>query len=338
MMDSQVAISYINKLGGTHSQKLSNLALELWSWCIQRSITVHAEHVPGQLNVTADYESRHFNDSSDWKLDPSLFQILNQTFGLFTVDLFASYTNAQMEVFFSWKPDAKSAGIDALAQQWNCHLPYLFPPFALIGRCLQKIRKEKVQKAILIAPIWPAQTWYPLLLDTLMDHPRKLPVHCQLILNHWREPHPLLLQGHLTLAAWPISGDHCRTKAFLEKQSISSVHPGRASTSKSYNSCWNRWASWCESWKIDPVSSTIADIVLFLADLYKEGKQYSTINSHRSSISGSHCHIEGVPVGKHPIVIRFMQGIFNSRPPMPRYSFVWDIEVVLSHIRNIPSS
>ena len=33
-----------------------------------------------------------------------------------------------------------------------------------------------------------------------------------------------------------------------------------------------------------------------------------------------------------------MQGIFNSRPPMPRYSFVWDIEVVLGHIRSMPSS
>ena len=226
MMDSQVAISYINKMGGTHPQKLSNLALQLWSWCIQKSLTVHAEHVPGRLNVTADYESRHFNDSSDWRLDPDLFLVLNQMFGPFTVDLFASYTNAQMEMFFSWKPDPKSAGIDALAQPWDCHLPYLFPPFALIGRCLQKIRKEKVQKAILVAPIWPAQTWYPLLLDMLREHPRKLPTHNQLILNHWKEPHPLLLQGHLTLAAWPISGDHCQTKAFLEKQPISSVRHG----------------------------------------------------------------------------------------------------------------
>ena len=176
--------------------------------------------------MTADYESMHFSDSSDCKLDPSLFQVLNQTFGPFTVDLFASYTNTQMEMFFCWKPDPKAAGIDALAQQWNCHLPYLFPPFALIGHCLQKIRKETVQKAVLVTPIWPAQMWYPLLLNMLMDHPRKLPVHHQLLLNHWNEPHSLLLQGHLTLAAWPISGDCYQMKAFLERQPISSVHLG----------------------------------------------------------------------------------------------------------------
>ena len=60
---------------------------------------VHAEHIPGRLNVTADYESRHFNDSSNWKLDPDLFLALNQMFGPFKVDLFALYTNAQMEMF-----------------------------------------------------------------------------------------------------------------------------------------------------------------------------------------------------------------------------------------------
>ena len=112
----------------------------------------------------------------------------------------------------------------------------------------------------------------------------------------------------------------------------------RTSTSKSYNSCWNRWTSWCESRKINPVSTDVADLILFLTELYKEGKQYSTINSYRSSISVSHQHVEGAPIGKHPTVIRFMQGIFNSRPPMPRYSFVWDIEVVLGHIKSMPSS
>ena len=42
----------------------------------------------------------------------------------------------------------------------------------------------------------------------------------------------------------------------------------RTSTSKSYNSCWNRWVSWCESQKIDLVSAFVADLVQFLTTLY----------------------------------------------------------------------
>ena len=65
------------------------------------------------------------------------------------------------------------------------------------------------------------------------------------------------------------------------------------------------------------------------------GKQYSTINMYRSMISSSHPPIDGVVIGKHPIVSRFMQGVFNSRPPCPRYSFTWDVDVVISYLRSM---
>ena len=70
LMDNTSAISYINKMGGSTSLVLSSLAFDLWQWCLERSITVTAQHlpVPGCLNVTADYESRANPDSSDWQL------------------------------------------------------------------------------------------------------------------------------------------------------------------------------------------------------------------------------------------------------------------------------
>lgn len=58
-MDNHVAISYINKRGGTRSRALCDLALHLWEWCLKRTITVEALHLPGVQNVRADFESRH---------------------------------------------------------------------------------------------------------------------------------------------------------------------------------------------------------------------------------------------------------------------------------------
>ena len=52
-LDSQVAIAYINQMGGTHSLRLCKLAKEFWEWCMKHQITVHAEHLPGRLNVLA---------------------------------------------------------------------------------------------------------------------------------------------------------------------------------------------------------------------------------------------------------------------------------------------
>ncbi len=107
LMDNTVAIAYLNRLGGTRSYALCQLAISTWKWCLQRGITVHADHLPGHLNVRADFASRNWNDYSDWMLDPEVFSQLQKKLGRFSIDLFASFQNAQLPKFFSWKPNPK---------------------------------------------------------------------------------------------------------------------------------------------------------------------------------------------------------------------------------------
>ena len=76
VLDSKVAISFINKKGGSHSKSLSQLAILLWEWCLRRGLTIHAEHIPGIPNYMADAESRKPVEGSDWKLDPPIFRKL----------------------------------------------------------------------------------------------------------------------------------------------------------------------------------------------------------------------------------------------------------------------
>lgn len=109
----------------------------------------------------------------------------------------------------------------------------------------------------------------------------------------------------------------------------------RKSTEKSYTSAWNKWSSWCEERGTNPFSATIADIADFLTHEFNSGKQYSTISSYRSAISNTHPQIDGQPVGKHPILCRLMQGMFNERPSEPRYSEIWDIDQVLSYLKTM---
>jgi len=54
--------------------------------------------------------------------------------------------------------------VDALLISWNDR-PYLFPPFTLINRGLQKISKEI--EAAMVASVWQNQIWYPRLLELL---------------------------------------------------------------------------------------------------------------------------------------------------------------------------
>jgi len=51
--------------GGTHSWAMSNLAIEIWEWCMARNRIIHAEHIPGCENIRADMEFRRSVDPSN---------------------------------------------------------------------------------------------------------------------------------------------------------------------------------------------------------------------------------------------------------------------------------
>ena len=71
-LDNSAVVAYLNNKGGTLSVPLMSLALEIWTWCLQRNILISAQHVPGKENTIADLESRTFLDSTDWQLDPTV--------------------------------------------------------------------------------------------------------------------------------------------------------------------------------------------------------------------------------------------------------------------------
>ena len=225
-MDNITAIAFLNRMGGTHSLSLSALAVEIWEWCIQRRFTIHAEHLPGMENIRADWLSRHLKDSSDWTLNRNVFLELQHRLGQFSIDLFASRTNTQLQAYCSWKPDPGAVAIDTLSIPWTPHNSFMFPPFALIPRCLAKLLGEEAS-AVLIAPVWPNQTWFPRMLECLSDLPILLPPLLDIVTNPEGQPHPLATQGSFPLAAWPVSGDHTKQLAFqMELSQYSGSHGG----------------------------------------------------------------------------------------------------------------
>ena len=179
LMDNVTAVTYINKMGGPHSL-LSQLAKDLWDRCLNHNVLLRAQCLPGIQNVQADRESRVFLDSSDWKLNTTIFDHLYQKWGPLNLDLFASRLTFQLDQYVSWRPDPLAIHTDAFTLNWATFRGYAFPPFALIGRCLQQVQSQRVEHLVLVAPVWPAQTWYPLLLELCVDFPLLLPMQTDL--------------------------------------------------------------------------------------------------------------------------------------------------------------
>ena len=104
----------------------------------------------------------------------------------------------------------------------------------------------------------------------------------------------------------------------------------RDKTKSTYESLFKRWDSWCMERNRDPIRGPIADVLNFLAELFEQGYQYRSLNSYRSAISSVHEKVDGVEVGKHPLVARMLKGAFNERPPRPKYESIWQVDLVLT--------
>lgn len=177
MADNTTAVSYINEQGGIVSNQCNDIARDIWEWTRDNDNWISAAHIAGTLNTEADQASRVFNDRTEWKLDVAVFADIVKTFGTPDIDLLATRLNAQLPRYVAWQPDPFATYINAFSITWTETFNYIFPPFSLLSRCLQKIATENA-RALVIAPAWPTQSWFTPLMNMLVAQPLILPEGC----------------------------------------------------------------------------------------------------------------------------------------------------------------
>lgn len=210
-IDNLTALAYINKMGGIKHKDLHELTKELWEWCRTKEIWVFAEYVASKNNP-ADLSSRITNIDTEWELSLSAYQKITRKFGQPTIDLFATRINTKCAKYCSWERDPEAFSINSFTTTWKHEFWYAFPPFALIGKILKKIRDEG-SEGILVVPLWYNQPWYPefkrmLVSDTIVFKPST-----NLLISPCRKMvHPLSLD--LSLASGIVSGRHTEKRAW----------------------------------------------------------------------------------------------------------------------------
>ena len=169
--------------------------------------------------------SRHFSDSSEWQLKQEIFQRICHHFFTPDIDLFASRLNCQLSKFVSWTFDPQASYTDAFTISWAQFNPYIFPPFNLIGTIVQKILDDRVEKAILVVPFWPTQSWFSLLMSVLISFPARLPRHTDILrMPHTGDFHPF--RNRLNLVLFAVSGNNLLVKDFQRKLLMSLLSCG----------------------------------------------------------------------------------------------------------------
>ena len=107
------------------------------------------------------------------------------------------------------------------------------------------------------------------------------------------------------------------------------------STQKQYAGYLQKWQRFCSGRKVDIFSPPVEEVLHFLTELFEANCGYSALNTARSVLSTFIVLPGNISVGNHPLVTRFMKGVFQSRPTFPKYAEIWDVNVVLSYLKTL---
>lgn len=200
------------------------ISAEIWEFLIQHGITITVEHLAGKLNMEADLQSRSVNDSSEWKLNPSIFQDVCHARWTPSIDLFASRHSHQVPRYVLEKRPIQ-CGKGCISAKLDRSLGVCFLPFSLIPKVLKKVQSDKAT-LLLITLAWQTQAWYPKALQLSVRNPLLLPKSKDLLMNHFNEIHPLVKNLTLQLVAWTVSGNNLLQREFQKNLPNLLLNPG----------------------------------------------------------------------------------------------------------------
>ena len=109
----------------------------------------------------------------------------------------------------------------------------------------------------------------------------------------------------------------------------------RTGTKKQYNTYIRKWLEFCCERTIDKYSPTLVQALSFLESLHGHGLSYSGLNTARSALSAIISIPDCQTFGTHPVVMRFMKGVFELQKPQPKYTQVWDVSTVLKYLATL---
>ena len=236
--DNVTTVAYVRNMGGCKSIKCDIIATRIWEWAIEHDIWLTITHIEGRLNTDPDALSRVFDDKTEWMINPILFRLINKRYKP-EIDLFASRLNRQLDLYVTWQPDPHAIAVNAFTFNWAGKLNYIFCPFSVIPQALAKLERERAE-AVMIAPFWPAQSWFAKLTRLLVETPKMLPRgRRQLLLPFDKsQTHPMWRK--MLLMVCHLSGDTLRNQEFRRHLRESySVHGGPVHTNNTVHTSIN---------------------------------------------------------------------------------------------------
>ncbi len=330
--DNTAAVSYINRLGGIQSHRMSQLARHLLLWSHTQFKSLRAVYIPGKLNRAADALSQ--------QLTPSRVATPSQDD---PADLESIRGSSGRPVCF----------------------PRVLPLPAVLfpDRGPPRHRHTGTQLAsgltqVCVSPSEPTRT------DTVQAQGGRVagPSDCALL------AHPDLVSrihfpcdstslAHSSEEGPPLSGARHHMAPASRSMELLCVAPGRdaadlsglppavvetiiqataPSTRQTYALEWSLFANCCSSRREDSRRCTIGVVISFLQERLERRLSPSTLKVYVAAIAAHHDAVDGRSLGKHDLIVRFLKGARRMNPSRSPLVPSWDCSIVLVGLQRGP--
>ncbi len=300
--DNTAAVSYINRLGGIRSHRMSQLARHLLLWSHTQFKSLRAVHIPGQLNRAL---SRQLTFPGEWRLHPETIL-------------------ADLESIRG--SSGRPVCLPRVLPLPAVHLPDRGPP---------RHRRTGTQLAsgltqVCVSPSEPTRT------DTVQAQGGRgagpagcAPLAHPDLVSRTHFPHDSTSLAHSSEEGPPFSGARHHMAPASRSMEPPCVAPGRdaadlsglppavvetiiqaraPSTRQTYALKWSLFATWCSSRREDPRRCTIGVVLSFLQERLERRLSPSTLKVYVAAIAAHHDAVDGRSLGKHDLIVRFLKG------------------------------
>ena len=145
--------------------------------------------------------------------------------------------------------------------------------------------------------------------------------------------HPLW--SKLTLLIGKVSGKYFLSQDFDNDTVDILMTSWRKGTFSNYSLSMNKWFNFASYNKVSPVEPPVQVALASLISLVRQIKSFNQICMARSALPSVINQQQNVSFGNIPIVKRYMKGIFESNPTLPKFHFTWNVSLLFNYFCNI---